>query len=97
VGPLSARGRLPRRTVGGLGLGSAHPRLAEHGRPSRRRARYWKEDFNISPSRYIHIAASETLRPIAEILRELELLDSEAAKASAALRRVLEKAGASKA
>lgn len=50
-----------------------------------------KEDYNISPSRYIHIAEAETHRPIAEILAELEVLDTEAAKANAALREVLER------
>ena len=50
-----------------------------------------KEDYNISPSRYIHVADAETHRPIAEILEELEALDAEAAEANAALRSVLEK------
>src|SRR5687768_1192168 len=49
-----------------------------------------KEDYNISPSRYIHVADAETHRPIAEILEELEALDAEAAEANAALRRVLQ-------
>lgn len=52
-----------------------------------------KEDYNISPSRYIHVAETETHRPIVEILAELEALDTKAAKASAALRSVLEKVG----
>jgi type I restriction enzyme M protein len=51
------------------------------------------EDYNISPSRYIHVADAETHRPIAEILEELEALDTEAAEANAALRSVLEKVG----
>jgi type I restriction enzyme M protein len=50
-----------------------------------------KEDYNISPSRYIHVAEAETHRPIAKILVELEALDAEAAEANAALRSVLEK------
>src|SRR5438876_3281202 len=50
-----------------------------------------KEDYNISPSRYIHVADAETHRPIAEILEELEALDAEAAEANAALRTVLSK------
>jgi type I restriction enzyme M protein len=49
-----------------------------------------KEDYNISPSRYIHIAEAETHRPITEILEELKTLDAEAAAANAALRSVLE-------
>ncbi|HET6936028.1 MAG TPA: N-6 DNA methylase [Candidatus Angelobacter sp.] len=52
-----------------------------------------KEDYNISPSRYIHVADAETYRPIAEILEELEALGAEAAAANAALRSVLAKVG----
>ena len=52
-----------------------------------------KEDYNISPSRYIHVADAETHRPIAEILEELEALDAEAAEVNAALRAVLVKVG----
>ncbi|HEX4792351.1 MAG TPA: N-6 DNA methylase [Humisphaera sp.] len=52
-----------------------------------------KEDYNLSPSRYIHVADAETHRPIPEILEELEALDAEAAEANAALRSVLEKVG----
>ena len=37
-----------------------------------------KEDYNISPCRYIHVADAEEHRPIAEILEELEALDAEA-------------------
>ncbi len=52
-----------------------------------------KEDFNLSPSRYIHVADAETYRPIAEILEELDALDAEAAEANAALMKALEKVG----
>jgi type I restriction enzyme M protein len=52
-----------------------------------------KEDYNISPSRYIHVADAETHRPIAEILDELKMLDSEAVEANAALYEVLSKVG----
>jgi type I restriction enzyme M protein len=52
-----------------------------------------KEDFNISPSRYIHVAEAEKHRPIAEILEELEALDSEAAAINSTLRLVLQKVG----
>jgi type I restriction enzyme M protein len=48
-----------------------------------------KEDYNISPSRYIHVADAETHRPIAEILEELEALEAGAAEANEALRSVL--------
>jgi len=50
-----------------------------------------KEDYNISPSRYIHVADAETHRPITEILEELTTLDAEATKTNAALRAALEK------
>src|SRR6185312_2797646 len=50
-----------------------------------------KEDFNISPSRYVHVAEAETHRPIADILEELEALDAEAMAANTALRDVLGK------
>jgi type I restriction enzyme M protein len=53
-----------------------------------------KEDYTISPSRYIHLTEAETHRPVAEILDELEALDAETAEANLALRRVLVKGGA---
>jgi type I restriction enzyme M protein len=53
------------------------------------RERVAKEDYNISPSRYIHVADAETHRPIAEILEELHSLDAETAEANAGLRSVL--------
>ena len=37
-----------------------------------------KNDFNISPSRYIHTGEREEYRPIAEIADELDELDTEA-------------------
>lgn len=52
-----------------------------------------KEDYNISPSRYIHVADAETHRPVAEILEELKTLDFQAVTANAALRDVLAKMG----
>jgi type I restriction enzyme M protein len=52
-----------------------------------------REDYNISPSRYIHIADAETHRPIAEILEELKALDSEAARANGILQAALRKVG----
>lgn len=50
-----------------------------------------KEDYNISPSRYIHVVEAEAHRPIADILEELEALDAELAASNAALRSVLQK------
>ncbi len=37
-----------------------------------------KNDYNISPSRYIHTAEGEEYRPIAEIVEELDALEEEA-------------------
>ena len=48
-----------------------------------------KNDYNISPSRYIHAADAEEHRPIAEILEELEALEEEAKESDAALKRIL--------
>jgi type I restriction enzyme M protein len=52
-----------------------------------------KNDYNISPSRYIHTAEAETYRPIAEILAELEAIEAEARKTDAALKEILRKIG----
>ncbi len=52
-----------------------------------------KNDFNISPSRYIHTGASEEYRPIAEIVEELEALEKEARKTDTALKSILWKLG----
>jgi type I restriction enzyme M protein len=48
-----------------------------------------KNDFNISPSRYIHIGAGEEYRPIAEIVEELEALEAEAKDTDAVLKGIL--------
>ncbi len=48
-----------------------------------------KNDFNISPSRYIHTGASEEYRPIAEIVEELGALEEEAKESDVALKRIL--------
>ena len=48
-----------------------------------------KNDFNISPSRYIHTGDADEYRPIAEIVEELESLESEAAETNAALKSIL--------
>lgn len=54
-----------------------------------------KNDFNISPSRYIHTGAGEEYRPIAEIVDELDALEDEARVTDKALRAVLAKIGES--
>jgi type I restriction enzyme M protein len=48
-----------------------------------------KNDFNISPSRYIHAGDAEEYRPIAELSDELDALDEEAATTNAALKALL--------
>lgn len=52
-----------------------------------------KNDFNISPSRYIHIGAGEEYRPIEEIVGELEAIEHEARATRKALKRVLQQMG----
>jgi type I restriction enzyme M protein len=48
-----------------------------------------KNDFNISPSRYIHTGAGEEYRPIAEIVDELEALEEEAEATNQSLKSIL--------
>jgi len=48
-----------------------------------------KNDFNISPSRYIRTAANAEYRPIAEIIEEMELVNSEASSADTSLKNIL--------
>ncbi|MDR4485641.1 MAG: N-6 DNA methylase, partial [Nitrospirales bacterium] len=48
-----------------------------------------KNDFNISPSRYIHTGVGEEYRPIAEIVEELEALEVEAGTTDGALKAIL--------
>ena len=50
-----------------------------------------KNDYNISPSRYIHTGAADEYRPLAEIVEELDELEAEARETDKALRAVLEK------
>ena len=57
------------------------------------RAEVVKNDYNISPSRYIHTADAEQYRSIGEIVEELDALDAEAEETNAALRAVLKKLG----
>ncbi len=48
-----------------------------------------KNDYNISPSRYIHTVESEEYRPIAEIMEELDALEEDAAETGAELKKIL--------
>jgi type I restriction enzyme M protein len=50
-----------------------------------------KNDFNISPSRYIHTNETDEYRPIAEIVEELEALSEESKATDALLKDVLTK------
>lgn len=48
-----------------------------------------KNDYNISPSRYIHTGDAETYRPLAELVEELNVIEAEAKEADKALRTIL--------
>jgi type I restriction enzyme M protein len=52
-----------------------------------------KNDFNISPSRYIHTSDAAIYRPIAEIVKELDAIEAEAREADRALREILGRLG----
>ena len=52
-----------------------------------------KNDYNISPSRYIHTDDAETYRPLSEIVAELDMIEAEARETDKALREILEKLG----
>lgn len=52
-----------------------------------------KNDYNISPSRYICIGEAETYRPIGDIVAELDAIEAEAKENDQALREILEKIG----
>lgn len=50
-----------------------------------------KNDYNISPSRYIHTGEPMAYRPLVEILEELDTLEEESLATSAALKDILAK------
>ena len=52
-----------------------------------------KNDYNISPSRYIHTGDAETYRPLAEIVAELDVIEAEARETDTVLRQILGKIG----
>jgi len=54
-----------------------------------------KNDYNISPSRYIHTSDTQTYRPIAEIVEELAVIEAEARETDKALRGILKQLGVS--
>jgi len=53
-----------------------------------------RNDFNISPSRYIHTGAEAEYRPIVEIVDELEILEEEERSLSLSLKAILHSLGA---
>ena len=57
------------------------------------RAEIAKNDYNLSPSRYIHTAGVETYRPIEEILDELEDVEAEARETDRELKKMLKQLG----
>lgn len=52
-----------------------------------------KNDYNISPSRYIQVNDAETYRPLDEIVEELQILEEEAIAIDAEVKSILEKLG----
>jgi len=52
-----------------------------------------KNDYNISPSRYIHTADGEEYRPIAEIVEDLKVLEEETKDTNEALKQILKTIG----
>jgi type I restriction enzyme M protein len=50
-----------------------------------------KNDYNISPSRYIHTGAADEYRPLADIMEELEVLGEETKETDAVLKGILAK------
>jgi type I restriction enzyme M protein len=52
-----------------------------------------RSDYNISPSRHIHVSDVEEYRPIPEIIEELDVLEAEAEENNAALKDILKKLG----
>ena len=50
-----------------------------------------KNDFNISPSRYIHTGEGEEYRPITEIVEELESLEEDASTTNVELKGILDR------
>lgn len=61
-------------------------RIVEH-------AELAKNDYNISPSRYIHTGDAETYRPLPEIVKDLNAIEAEARKADKELRKILDQLG----
>lgn len=58
------------------------------------RAEIRKNDYNISPSRYVHTGAADEYRSISTIMEELELLENEAFNTSKEIKLILKRIGA---
>ncbi|QOJ27637.1 MAG: SAM-dependent DNA methyltransferase [Ignavibacteriales bacterium] len=52
-----------------------------------------KNDYNISPSRYIQVTEAETYRPISELVDELKELEAESVKIDKELKNIFKKLG----
>jgi type I restriction enzyme M protein len=52
-----------------------------------------KNDFNISPSGYVHIGEGEKYRPISEIVDELNEIETEAVETTKAMHAILQRLG----
>lgn len=52
-----------------------------------------KNDYNISPSRYIQVNDAETYRPLGEIVEELQMLEEEAIAIDTEVKTILERFG----
>ncbi|MCB0782334.1 MAG: N-6 DNA methylase, partial [Flavobacteriales bacterium] len=52
-----------------------------------------KNDYNLSPSRYIHTGEAVTYRPIPEIVQELEAIEAETRRTDAELKDILSSLG----
>ncbi len=61
-------------------------RIVEH-------AELKKNDYNISPSCYIHTGDAETYRPLSEIVAELDMIEAEARETDKDLREILARIG----
>jgi len=56
---------------------------------------FQKNDYNISPSRYIHTADAETYRPIPDILKDLKKIEKASRKTDRELKQILDQLGIS--
>ena len=87
------------RTSSRTTVSSASPTSSSAGRKRQKLSRIVdhaelaKNDYNISPSRYIHTGDAETYRPIADIVEELKVIETEARETDKALKEILKGLG----